>query len=73
MGGSYGGYMTNWVIGHTGDFSAAITDRCVGNLVSMFGTFYRLATVTTPRTPARPSGQATPKNDKQAGNPPGGA
>jgi dipeptidyl aminopeptidase/acylaminoacyl peptidase len=38
MGGSYGGYMTNWVIGHTHDFKAAITDRCVSNLVSMFGT-----------------------------------
>jgi dipeptidyl aminopeptidase/acylaminoacyl peptidase len=37
MGGSYGGYMTNWVIGHTTDFKAAITDRCVSNLVSMGG------------------------------------
>jgi dipeptidyl aminopeptidase/acylaminoacyl peptidase len=38
MGGSYGGYMTNWIIGHTCDYKAAITDRCVSNLVSMFGT-----------------------------------
>jgi dipeptidyl aminopeptidase/acylaminoacyl peptidase len=37
MGGSYGGYMTNWVVGHTTDFKAAITDRCVSNLVSMGG------------------------------------
>lgn len=37
MGGSYGGYMTNWVVGHTKDFRAAITDRCVSNLVSMGG------------------------------------
>jgi dipeptidyl aminopeptidase/acylaminoacyl peptidase len=37
MGGSYGGYMTNWVIGHTKDFKTAITDRCVSNLVSMAG------------------------------------
>jgi acylaminoacyl-peptidase len=37
MGGSYGGYMTNWVIGHTHDFAAAITDRCVSNLVSEAG------------------------------------
>jgi dipeptidyl aminopeptidase/acylaminoacyl peptidase len=37
MGGSYGGYMTNWVIGHTREFVGAITDRCVSNLVSMFG------------------------------------
>jgi len=37
MGGSYGGYMTNWAIGHTDVFAAAITDRCVSNLVSMAG------------------------------------
>lgn len=37
MGGSYGGYMTNWVIGHTHDFKCAITDRCVSNMVSMAG------------------------------------
>ncbi len=34
MGGSYGGYLTNWVVGHTNDFKAAITDRCVSNLVA---------------------------------------
>lgn len=38
MGGSYGGYMTNWVIGHCHDFAGAITDRCVSNMVSMGGT-----------------------------------
>lgn len=38
MGGSYGGYMTNWAIGHTTDFAGAITDRCVSNMVSMAGT-----------------------------------
>lgn len=37
MGGSYGGYMTNWVIGHTNEFAGAITDRCVSNLISMGG------------------------------------
>jgi acylaminoacyl-peptidase len=37
MGGSYGGYMTNWAIGHTHEFTAAITDRCVSNMVSMAG------------------------------------
>jgi dipeptidyl aminopeptidase/acylaminoacyl peptidase len=37
MGGSYGGYMTDWVVGHTDVFKAAITDRCVSNLVSMGG------------------------------------
>src|SRR5690606_20285251 len=37
MGGSYGGYMTNWAVGHTHDFRAAITDRCVSNWISMAG------------------------------------
>jgi dipeptidyl aminopeptidase/acylaminoacyl peptidase len=37
MGGSYGGYMTNWVIGHCDDFKCAISDRCVSNMVSMAG------------------------------------
>jgi dipeptidyl aminopeptidase/acylaminoacyl peptidase len=38
MGGSYGGYMTNWVIGHTDVFAGAITDRCVSNVATMGGT-----------------------------------
>lgn len=37
MGGSYGGYMTNWAISHSQDYKAAITDRCVSNLVSKAG------------------------------------
>ena len=37
-GGSYGGYMTNWTIGHTDRFKAAVTMRCVSNLASIFGT-----------------------------------
>jgi dipeptidyl aminopeptidase/acylaminoacyl peptidase len=37
-GGSYGGYMTNWAIGHTDLFKAAVTMRCVSNLASIFGT-----------------------------------
>ena len=36
-GGSYGGYMTNWIIGHTNRFSAAVTQRSVSNLISMYG------------------------------------
>jgi dipeptidyl aminopeptidase/acylaminoacyl peptidase len=38
MGGSYGGYMTNWAIGHTRRFAGAITDRCVSNVVTLCGT-----------------------------------
>lgn len=37
-GGSYGGYMTNWVVGQTDRFKCAITDRSVVNLLSDFGT-----------------------------------
>jgi dipeptidyl aminopeptidase/acylaminoacyl peptidase len=36
-GGSYGGYMTNWIIGKTDRFKAAVTQRSVSNLVSMWG------------------------------------
>ena len=38
MGGSYGGYMTAWAIGHTDRFTCAIADRLVGSLPSMAGT-----------------------------------
>lgn len=37
MGGSYGGYMTNWAVAHDHGFRAAISDRCVSNLVSHAG------------------------------------
>lgn len=37
MGGSYGGYMTNWVVSHTHEFRSAITDRCVFNWLSAAG------------------------------------
>jgi dipeptidyl aminopeptidase/acylaminoacyl peptidase len=36
-GGSYGGYMTNWIVGHTDRFKAAVTMRCVSNFATMFG------------------------------------
>ena len=36
-GGSYGGYMTVWIIGHTQRFKAAVAQRCVSNFVSMWG------------------------------------
>lgn len=35
MGGSYGGYMTSWVVGHTDRFAAACTERGVNNLASL--------------------------------------
>jgi dipeptidyl aminopeptidase/acylaminoacyl peptidase len=35
-GGSYGGYMTNWVIGQTNRFSAAVSMRSLSNLVSEY-------------------------------------
>jgi dipeptidyl aminopeptidase/acylaminoacyl peptidase len=37
-GGSYGGYMTNWIVGHTNMFKAAVTLRGVVNFISDDGT-----------------------------------
>ncbi|MGC4190120.1 MAG: S9 family peptidase [Thermomicrobiales bacterium] len=37
-GGSYGGYLTNWIVGHDTRFKAAVTQRCVSNFYSFFGT-----------------------------------
>jgi dipeptidyl aminopeptidase/acylaminoacyl peptidase len=37
-GGSFGGYMTNWIVGQTDRFSAAITSAGLSNLVSFYGT-----------------------------------
>lgn len=37
-GGSYGGIMTNWIVGHTNRFKAAVTQRSICNLHSMMGT-----------------------------------
>ncbi|TRO52456.1 S9 family peptidase [Candidatus Bathyarchaeota archaeon] len=36
-GGSYGGYTTNWIIGHTDRFKAAVTCRSIANWLSKFG------------------------------------
>ena len=37
-GGSYGGFMTNWVVTHTDRFRAAVTMRSICDWISMFGT-----------------------------------
>ncbi len=37
-GGSYGGFMTNWVIGHTNRFKAAVSFRSISNWISKFAT-----------------------------------
>jgi dipeptidyl aminopeptidase/acylaminoacyl peptidase len=37
MGGSYGGYMTLWAVGHSNAYRGAIADRCVSNVVSHCG------------------------------------
>jgi dipeptidyl aminopeptidase/acylaminoacyl peptidase len=37
-GGSYGGFMTNWILGHTNRFKAAVTLRSVSNFISDDGT-----------------------------------
>jgi dipeptidyl aminopeptidase/acylaminoacyl peptidase len=37
LGGSYGGFMTSWIVGHTKRFKAALSERAVNQLVSAFG------------------------------------
>ena len=37
-GGSYGGYLTNWIVSHTNRFKAAVTLRSISNFVSDDGT-----------------------------------
>lgn len=37
-GGSYGGFMTNWIITHTNRFKAAATQRSISNWLSFWGT-----------------------------------
>ena len=36
-GGSYGGFMTNWIVGHTDRFKAAVTQRSISNWTSFRG------------------------------------
>ena len=36
-GGSYGGFMTNWIIGHTNRFKAVASQRSISNWFSMYG------------------------------------
>lgn len=37
-GGSYGGYLTNWIVGQTKRFRAAATQRSISDLGTFFGT-----------------------------------
>lgn len=37
IGGSYGGYMTSWIVGHTGRFKAAVSERAVNHFISQWG------------------------------------
>jgi dipeptidyl aminopeptidase/acylaminoacyl peptidase len=36
-GGSYGGFMTNWITAHDQRFAAAVTDRSITNWMSFYG------------------------------------
>jgi len=36
-GGSYGGFMTNWIVGHTNRFKSAVTQRSISNWTSFTG------------------------------------
>jgi dipeptidyl aminopeptidase/acylaminoacyl peptidase len=35
MGGSYGGYMTSWIVGHTDRFACAVSERAANNLATL--------------------------------------
>ncbi len=37
IGGSYGGYMTSWIVSHTDRFKVAVSERAVNQLVSEWG------------------------------------
>ena len=37
LGGSYGGFMTSWIVGHSTRFRAACSERAVNSHVTMFG------------------------------------
>ncbi|MBU0278036.1 MULTISPECIES: S9 family peptidase [unclassified Gemella] len=37
-GGSYGGFMTNWIVGHSNIFKAAVAQRSISNWISFYGT-----------------------------------
>jgi acylaminoacyl-peptidase len=37
-GGSYGGFMVNWIVTHTDRFKAAVTQRSISDWISKFGT-----------------------------------
>lgn len=53
-GGSYGGFMTNWIIGHTDRFAAAVSQRSIANWISMCCTTdigYYFATEQTASSP----------------------
>jgi dipeptidyl aminopeptidase/acylaminoacyl peptidase len=38
VGGSYGGFLTSWTVGHTDRFKAACSERAVNNTYTLFGT-----------------------------------
>lgn len=54
LGGSYGGFMTNWIIGHSNRFKAANAQRSISNWTSFYGVsdigyyFAQDQTLTTP-------------------------
>jgi dipeptidyl aminopeptidase/acylaminoacyl peptidase len=38
LGGSYGGFLTSWIVGHTDRFAAACSERAVNNQLTMVST-----------------------------------
>ena len=65
-GGSYGGFMTNWIIGHTDRFCCAASQRSISNWLS----FYGVSGTSSPRTSAM--GTSSPRRGGRSccGSPP---
>ncbi len=54
LGGSYGGFMTNWIVAHTDRFRAAVTQRTICDWFSTWGTddiFFADENITLGATP----------------------
>ncbi len=45
LGGSYGGFMTNWVITQTDRFKTAVSSASISNIFSMYGNSMKFITI----------------------------
>ena len=74
MGGSYGGYMANWIAGHTDRFAAIVSHASLWNLDTFGGTtdapwYWRRETRPPRRRPSTPPTGSRPDHHADAGDP----